>query len=150
MRINIKLIILSVILIFINLFGIINSFAKQNSECISISENECARHKDGSPQKCKDKGEEGICVEINNKCKCISLPRDCSEYEQVYPLHECYESDGTNFSCPVGKIITINYGIIAGEIYCCCREKFHKNRDKNDAVEGKQVLQGSDSLDAIP
>lgn len=118
------------------------------SKCISISPGECARHKDGSPQKCKSGGKDGICVEVAGACKCVAQPTSCDEYERVYSDTTCYDCDGTRESCPIGRLVTIDYGLLYGEIYCCCKNNAVKATTKNMITN--KAISGDGSLQALP
>lgn len=118
------------------------------SECISISPGECARHKDGSPQTCKASGNSGICIEVAGSCKCVAEPKSCDEYQSVYSDSTCYDCDGSRESCPIGKLITIDYGLLYGQIFCCCRNNGIKTVTK-DKITNK-VLSNDGSVNVLP
>lgn len=147
MKTNIKQVKIILILLFSFFCEVDQSIAKkigkEDKGCISIGENECARHKDGSPQKCQINGDSGICIEINNKCQCVSQPQNCSEYEELLSI-SCYECDGSRVGCPIGKVVTIEYGSSIGEIYCCCNEGNVREVSKENEINKEGVLSGSE------
>ena len=122
--------------------------AKKSKDCIVLSEGECARHKDGSPQECEINNKDGICSEAEGKCKCVSAPRSCDEYEKLFADFSCYDCDGSRLSCPIGNIVTISYGTLVGEIYCCCNN--NDVRKVNGGEEGTNVIQSNDEKVVSP
>lgn len=129
-------------------------FAENNvdsKDCVSIKPGKCAFHADGTPQTClTSDGDNGLCVEKDNQCLCVSEPANCDEYQKLFSSKICYETDGSIITCPIGTTITLDYGSLVGQIYCCCNDGTVKEVLDDDPHTTDTVIESDTGTQALP